>query len=60
VQPEWTGSDCFGAYSGRVPVPRVVADVAAGLEFRPASGKSVGTSFDIKGTFAKIRSRGSA
>jgi len=52
--PEWTVSDYFGAYSGRVLVPRDVAEEAAGLEFRPAADRSVGTSFDMKSTFAKI------
>lgn len=52
--PEWTISDYFGAYSGRVLVARDSADAASGLEFKPASGKSVGASFNIKGTFAKI------
>lgn len=55
--PEWTISDYFGAYSGRVLVSRDAAEQAPGLEFRPGSGKAVGTSFDIMGTFAKICSQ---
>lgn len=55
--PDWTISDYFGAYSGQVSVSKDVAEQSAGLEFRPGSGEPIGTSFDIKGTFAKICSQ---
>lgn len=55
--PDWTISDYFGAYSGRILVSKETAEQSAGLEFRPGAGEPIRTTFDIKDTFAKICSQ---